>query len=170
MWTFGKGLSSASVDELDLLFYVWVSIVVLGLFDWCTRRPAQDAVSMSLIKQRMPADVCGESVRQPEEVSYGNSISLCVRVRACMCDKALFTKSFHLENDFDLKNCWIPKSKPFGIGILCHAHRLACPECWNIKIIIIVVMCKLFCNLWSQHNQIWVMQEKVSFHFSKLIS
>jgi hypothetical protein len=83
--------------------------VVLGLFDRCTGRPAQDAVSMSFVKQRMPADVCGESVRQPQEVSYGKSIYVCVCVCVCVCERererALFTKRFHLQNAFDQKNC-----------------------------------------------------------------
>jgi hypothetical protein len=31
----------------------------------------------------------------------------------CVCIRALFTKRFHLQNAFDLKNCRIPKSKSF---------------------------------------------------------
>lgn len=65
--------------------------MVLGLFNRCTRRPAQDAVSLSFVKQRMPADVCGESVRQPQKVSYGKSIYICV----CVIE--------HLQNAFNLK-------------------------------------------------------------------
>lgn len=130
-----EGLMLCSSRWIEFVALFMILFVFLGLFDWCTRRSAQDAVSMSLVKQRMSADVCRESVRQSQEISYGKYMN----------EKIVY-KTFSSTEHFWPKNFWIPEIQVLFLWEFC-----ALPLDWLVTSAEMLLLCVKCCVI-GDHN------------------